>query len=64
VLRTTGSKEEEDNLRSAISFSRTAIHRIALLTLGTRNCLCACMVAELYALSVQQNKQLLSVEFS
>jgi len=62
-----------DNLRSAISFSRTSdilnfntvyIHRIALLTLGTLHCLCVCMVAQLHALRAQQNKHLLIAEFS
>jgi len=40
------------------------IYRIALLTLGTVHWLCVRMVVQLHALSVQQNKQLLSVELS
>jgi len=61
------------NLCSAMSFSRTSnilnfntvyLYRIALLTLGTLDCSCVCMVAQLHALSVQQSKHLLSVEFS
>ena len=60
------------NLHSAISLSHIYnilnfmryIHRTDLLTLGTVHCLCVCMVAQLHALSAQQNKHLLSVEFS
>jgi len=37
---------------------------IALLTLGMLCCLCVCMVAQLHELSTQQNKHLLSAEFS
>jgi len=40
------------------------IYRIAVLTLGTPHSLCVCMVAQLHALSAQQNKRLLNVEFS
>ena len=31
---------------------------------GTLYCLCVCMVTQLHALSAQQNKHLLSIEFS
>jgi len=67
-LRSTTS-----HLRSEISFSRTCnilnlilvyIYRIALSTLETLHCLCVCVIAQLHALSAQQNKHLLSVEFS
>jgi len=40
------------------------MYRIVLLTLGKLHCLCVCMVAQLHALSAQQDKNLLSVEFS
>jgi len=40
------------------------IYRIAPLTLGTLHWSCAYVVAQLHALSAQQNKHLLSVEFS
>jgi len=40
------------------------IYRIAPLTLGTLHYLCVCMVTQLHALSAQQNKHLLSAEFS
>jgi len=45
-------------------FNTVYIHRIDLLTLGTLHSLCVCMVAQLHALRVRQNKHLLIVEFS
>ena len=40
------------------------MYRIALLPLGALHWLCVCMVAQLHALSAQQSKHLLNVEFS
>jgi len=40
------------------------IHRTDLLTLGTLHWLRCCMVAQLQVLRAQQNKYLLSAEFS
>jgi len=37
------------------------MHRIALLTLAMRHCLCVCMVAQFHATRAQQNKHFLSV---
>jgi len=40
------------------------VYRIAPLTLGTLHWVCICMVGQLHALNAQQNRHLLSVEFS
>jgi len=37
---------------------------ICIAKLGTLHCLCVCVVGQLHALRVQQNRRLLSVEFS
>jgi len=46
------------------TFNTVCVYRIALLTLGTLRCLYVCMIGQLHALRAQQNKHLLSVEFS
>jgi len=58
-------------MRRTITFSCAStfiryiyIYRIVLLSLGTPHCLCVYMVAQLNALSAQQNKHFLSVQFS
>jgi len=62
-----------NNLRSAISFSRICnivnliygiYMYIPFLVLGTLHSFCIWMVVQLHALHAQQNKHLLSVEFS
>ena len=41
-----------------------AVCHIALSTLGTLHCVCVCMVRQLHTLSAQQNKHLLSAQYS